>query len=207
MTFRVEVPWSDLKKAFHHAEEFWRLRCAPDLLIGGLFPNMKEITESMAAVSAAHRWAPRLGLSLSDPSVSVAVVGDGSTPRTAALAAYRSAWECHSIDPNLSRVSLDPSRAARREAAIRAVKRLHVHPYKAQEMPDPIRAEILLAVHSHAKIPDALLALAGLPRLIVAIPCCVAQVRPEGHHVLDERHDKGIWSPQNKVCCWARSAA
>jgi hypothetical protein len=203
VTFCVEVPWSFVRPTFRHAEEFWRLRCAPDLLLSGLFPNMKEITESMAAVAAAHRWAPKLGLSLGDPGVSLVVVGDGSTPRTAALAAYRSAWTCHSIDPNLSRASLKPSR----EAAIRAVRRLHVHPYKAQEMPDPIRAEILLAVHSHAKIPDALLALDRLPTLIVAIPCCVAQVRPDGYRVLDERHDKGIWSPQNKVCCWARDAS
>ena len=88
MTFCVEVPWSFVRPTFRHAEEFWRLRCAPDLLLSGLFPNMKEITESMAAFAAAHRWAPKLGLSLSDPGVAVAVVGDGSTPRTAALAAY-----------------------------------------------------------------------------------------------------------------------
>lgn len=40
-------------------------------------------------------------LSLRDRRVVVVVVGDGCTPRTAALFAHRSAWRCVSIDPEM----------------------------------------------------------------------------------------------------------
>lgn len=38
-------------------------------------------------------------LSFKDPNVLLVAVGDGVTPRTASLFAFRSAWRCVSIDP------------------------------------------------------------------------------------------------------------
>src|SRR6185295_14541542 len=46
-----EIAMSDHR----HINEFFRLDCAPDLLRLRLFPNSKEITESMAAYHAV-RW-------------------------------------------------------------------------------------------------------------------------------------------------------
>lgn len=36
-----------------------------------------------------------------DNTVKFVSVADGSTPRTAAVVAYRTQWECHSVDPQL----------------------------------------------------------------------------------------------------------
>src|SRR5579872_7431860 len=45
--------------ALRYLNEFTKLKCAPDLLAWGLFPNAKEITESLGAYNAIRkhiRW-------------------------------------------------------------------------------------------------------------------------------------------------------
>src|SRR6188474_1758259 len=64
-----------------YLDQFLALRCAPDLIASGVFPNAKEITESMAAVRALWRNAR---VDRHDPRVAAICVGDGVTPRTAA---------------------------------------------------------------------------------------------------------------------------
>ena len=73
------VPFS-----MRYLDEFCcRLNCGPHLLELGIFPNVKEIAESMAAFEAYRlyfgKWVPK------DKTVSVIAVADGSSPRTASL--------------------------------------------------------------------------------------------------------------------------
>ncbi|CAF4573016.1 unnamed protein product, partial [Rotaria magnacalcarata] len=78
----------------------------------GLFPNAKEITESYAVWAALRRFIFSRFEKSSSKSIdsipstdhrqnAIIVVGDGMTPRTAALCAYltKGLWQCYSIDP------------------------------------------------------------------------------------------------------------
>lgn len=104
-------------KKFRYVDEFLGLRCAPELLEMRLFPNGKEITESMSAYSAARKYVSCLpGFALNDPNVSVICVGDGHQPRTATLFAMRTAWSTYSVDPLLTVAESD------QEAVIRGIK-------------------------------------------------------------------------------------
>jgi hypothetical protein len=49
--------------------ELTQLRCAPDVLASGYFPNAKEITESMSAYEVVRRHLWSAGFSPSDSSV------------------------------------------------------------------------------------------------------------------------------------------
>ena len=75
--------------------------CGRHLLGLGLFPDAKEITESMACLQAATEHLPET-VRLADSDVVALVIGDGRTPRTAALLAMRSKWSVISIDPALT---------------------------------------------------------------------------------------------------------
>lgn len=69
---------------------------------------MKEITESVAAYVHASKLV--FSQPVDPPSQGVIrdaifCVGDGSTPRSAAMfALYYPSWECYSIDPQLKEV-------------------------------------------------------------------------------------------------------
>ena len=170
--------------------EFITLKCAPDMLAMKLFPNAKEISESFAAFEAVRRHLQELHLG--DPHITMIAVGDGGTPRTAATFAFRSNWICHSIDPNLKGGKLRWNNIAR----------LTLHPDKARYV-EPIKCPstaVVVAVHSHADLREAIL-VANAPRIVViSIPCCVPQklsVPPDKRYV-----DKAIISPKNEVLIW-----
>ena len=67
-----------------YVDTFLGWHCGQQLLAMGLFPGSitQEISESMACLAAA---TGRAGLDIKDDSVLCVVVGDGRTPRTAAL--------------------------------------------------------------------------------------------------------------------------
>ena len=121
-----------------YLDEFVGLTCAPDLLALRVFPNAKEITESMAAYHAvrSHLWRT---FKPGDSSVTLVAVGDGCTPRTAALFAMRTAWTCHSVDPRL-------------RATDWAVRRLTCWPNKIEDVARVAERAIIVAVHSHADL-------------------------------------------------------
>jgi hypothetical protein len=68
-------------------DELVRLGCAPELLSMKLFPDSKEITESMAMFNAVRQLE---GFEQEGEEVDgIVCVGDGMSPRTAALFAFR----------------------------------------------------------------------------------------------------------------------
>lgn len=176
-------------------DEFIRQRCASDMLKLRVFPNAKEITESMAAYAAVRELANRgvLPFNLSTHGVALLAVGDGHTPRTGALFAFRSAWDCYSVDPAL----------ARRAHEFAAVRRLICLPGKVENM-EPIACEhaVVAAVHSHAQLADAVRIMrpASGKVTVVAMPCCVPQWLPEQPNA--EYQDLGIWSAERTVRVW-----
>lgn len=72
------------------------------------YPNDKEVTEAMAAyVHTEKAIMPHMTESPSQGALRdvILCIGDGSTPRSAALfALHFPSWECYSIDPQLREV-------------------------------------------------------------------------------------------------------
>jgi hypothetical protein len=170
-----------------YADDFWALSCAPDLLTNGLFPNFKEMTESFAAYHAVRRHIP---FDPQDGDVTVAVIGDGNTPRTAATFAFRSAWQCISIDPRLKQTSW-PIR--RLECIAKRIENVGKRAFKKL---------VVVAPHSHAPLDAALEVFSAKGRHVVALPCCVDQIIP-GRPIPDLKYDDwGIWSPARAVMVW-----
>lgn len=185
-----------------YLDEFIGLKCSADMLAAGLFPNSKEVTESFAAYYALRHVRPVLDLS--DPGITLYCIGDGTQPRTAATFAFRSAWQCHSIDPRLKVVGKHPR-----------VQRLHCHAWTDREFVQSHTAEtfaslcpvVVVAVHNHGSL-DPLVHVISSPQIVVvSIPCCVEQtittpgtgekIRPDR-----EYQDMGIWSPKRTVKIW-----
>jgi hypothetical protein len=80
-----------------YMDEFIRLSCAPELLQLRVFPDAKEISESMGALDAVRR---NCNFIFNEDDL-VICVRDGSTPRTATLFALMTNMQIVSIDPAL----------------------------------------------------------------------------------------------------------
>lgn len=102
--------------------------------------------------------------------------------------AYRSAWQCHSVDPAL-RTSKDWP-----------VKRLTVHKKKIENFHIKAEKLVLVAVHSHASLIVADINCQAPRKLILAMPCCVPQELTR--HPDRESKDFGVWSPHNTWRVW-----
>ena len=100
-------------------DRFLSLDCGHELLRLGLFPNAQEISESMACLQAAIEHLQGV-VSLSDNDVVALVVGDGRTPRTAALLAMRTRWTVLSVDPALEGLLPTGEVEAQAEARVEA---------------------------------------------------------------------------------------
>lgn len=178
-----------------YLDEFFRLRCAPDILVSGVFNcnnPAKEISESMAVFNAVRRT---IGDNrLREGFLDVVSVGDGSTPRTATIFAYRSKARCFSIDP------------LAKEEYEGKVERLHIIKKPIEQVRWGNWTEtILVACHSHADLTVA--ARIIKPTVIVAMECCVPQVltvEPNYPKVLSYReyHDWGVWSDKRGIKVW-----
>jgi hypothetical protein len=183
----------DSKQGTRYINEMMTCSCFPDLLRLKIFPNGKEITESCSAYNFFRQYYKEFDFS--DPDVTIISVGDGCTPRTAGLFAFRSNWECISIDPNLkwsNTSSYDFTAKVKRLTCIRerieGCKNIH------------FKKLALVHVHSHASLEISCNKFTADKRIVLAMPCCVPQVRerlPDFSYV-----DESIWSPQNKINVW-----
>lgn len=171
-----------------YMEHFITSRCAPDMLALDLFPNCKEITESWGTFEATKYLGD--GYEWNNPDVVAVVVGDGAKPRTAATVAFRTAWEAVSVDPKLAPRRYD-------------VKRLKLIREKVEdvELRFPGKNVVIMAPHSHARLPDSVRAIKEAEQLaVIAIQCCV----PLKLGVLPDisYRDKYMWTPENLVKVW-----
>lgn len=168
-------------------DEFIALKCAPELI--PYFPNSKEITESMAVFGAVRKCGKWPGI-LADSEVTCVVPGDGVSPRTGVIAAYRSRWDVHSVDPMLRERTNLP-------------KRLTLHRCKVQDFCISChKTAVILSTHSHALLDDTIRACHGWNKMIViALQCCVPMT--VGNQVpYREWRDGGVFSPENRIKLW-----
>lgn len=86
-------------------------------------------------------------LLFSDSNVLLVAVGDGVTPRTAALFAFRSNWQCVSIDP------------AMRSGPWDSVDKLTTYRARVQDIQIPVQSHqrvVVVMWHCHTSLSDAL---------------------------------------------------
>ena len=171
-----------------YLDEFLQLRCAPDIIEMGLFPNAKEITESFAIWAAIRRHIfPQLSTSTSpvdNRQNAIIVVGDGMTPRTAALCAYltKGLWQCFSIDPMLQYDTYTDMIFLHRRSTTTAdhckewtsIRGLRMARAKIQAVSIQCRQAIVVMMHAHVSIEDAIAAVDTSEGIvgIVTCPCC-----------------------------------
>ena len=184
----MAIAYKDIRHFLKYLNDLMACKCFPDLLEEGIFPNAKELTESMAVFHFC-RWHLADRFPLGDKSVTLFSVGDGRTPRTAALFAYRTAWTCYSIDPNLN---TQRSYRARRLVLVKK---------KIEDFKIDVERAVIVAVHSHAPLDVAVEHINARDKVVIAIPCCVPQEIP-GYPPDLEYVDHAIWSEKNLVRVW-----
>lgn len=175
-----------------YADELLQCHCAVDLLGLELFPNFKEITESFAAYNAVrkHLWTP-CRLFPSDESITLISVGDGGTPRTGATFAFRTRWQCLSVDPVLNEAKF-----------ANKINRLQLIQDRLENVAKlgPYGRAVVVAVHAHVGLDVIVNSIAAERLALVAIPCCTPQTLDQPPD--EEYDDWGIWSPQRCVKVW-----
>ena len=178
-----------------YANEFLSLKCSVDMMLLKLFPNFKEITESFSAYNAARKYLWRRGFKPEDNDVHCFIVGDGHTPRTGATFAFRTAWQCISIDPLLN--PNFQNQITRLECWSKPVEDITNVPQ--------FKKAVIVAVHSHANLDGAVQKICGTTEFdqlaIISMPCCVPQTikdwEPEYQYT-----DYAVWSPMRTVKIW-----
>lgn len=159
-----------------------------------MFPNCKEISESVAAYRAVAEYLvdhPGPDLQVAGNAVAICVA-DGSSPRTAALFSLLTPQEAHSVDP-----AIHPRFHS--EENLVPFGRLKCHPCTAEEFCVQLGKSapsqrlpplvIIAAVHSHVMLEDYVphirMHFSRSRVVLVAIPCCVDQrlILPSSRHL------------------------
>ncbi|CAI5746753.1 unnamed protein product [Peronospora destructor] len=151
-----------------------KLHCASALLDHGLFPDAKEITESMAMFNAVRRYIEPLGRNKGTSQQKngkhdgIVVVGDGNTPRTAAMFAFRMrGWTSYSVDPAME------DGTSERSKGWADVSNLVVMRNKIEDVRIALRRTIVVLVHAHVTLEQALSAVQAEQICgVVTLPCC-----------------------------------
>ncbi|CAF1141919.1 unnamed protein product [Adineta ricciae] len=203
-----------------YLDEFLRLRCAPDLISMGIFPNAKEVTESFAIWSAIRRHIlPNLSSTSSTTGRrnAIIVVGDGMTPRTAGLCAYltKGLWQCFSIDPILQYDSYTDMAFLNRRSLTtidhcnewKATEGLRMARAKIQSVSILCRQAIVVMMHAHVTLDDAIAAINASEGIvgIVTCPCCKwgpYQQEWLGKLPHQQYKDSNLLSTKNQMNVW-----
>lgn len=193
------------KPTLRYLDEFISLRCSLDLLGLKLFPNAKEITESMAAFNAVRRnISYKAQINYDGSNISLFDIGCGQMPRTAALFAMRTKWKCYAIDPKLltytDAIPFFP------------INNLYHGQCKFEEMlfPEESRNNIFIftLVHAHIDLEEIIKFIHKYRppyAYIINIPCCEFshdEIIKKNHSLLPliaEYEDFGIHSPMRHI--------
>lgn len=166
-----------------------RLNCAPLLLEKKIYPNAKEVTESFGCFNATMQAFG--GMQACGEDKVCIVVGDGSTPRTAALFALRTRWLVYSYDPNMKDRDW-------------GIERLITVKGKTEDYPQKYDKDIVLVFpHSHASTQKVLATHTVNKdlhkRTVVWLPCCTQMGLNEP---CTSFVDTRIISPKNRFYIW-----
>ncbi|MCP4336501.1 MAG: hypothetical protein GY679_01460 [Mycoplasma sp.] len=179
-----------------------KYKSASDLLYFGLFPNGKEITESLATLRAAKEYCVN---DINQENTLFISIGDGCTPRTALTTAYYTKWDTISIDPNLRLEELTERFEERN------VERCELHKNKVEDVGDVIDKEydnvIVAMVHSHAKMKAVNEFLQRQTKInrkqnvfLIYMPCCFYEIVDQNNYDEIARYkDDDILSPKNNI--------
>jgi len=181
-------------RGYAHVSRFLGLRCAPDLLTARLFPNGKEVSESMAALNGVRTHICPGRVDINNPNVVVVSVGDGKTPRTAALFAFMTKWQCISVDPMMREIEGNTNFNGIEICNLAVIGR------KIEDISldlSDYEHVIIVGVHSHASVRAMFDGIVFNKADFIFIPCCVNQVGIG--KIVIEYEDEAIWSPENKV--------
>jgi hypothetical protein len=191
-----------------YLDEFVRLSYAPKLLSLGLFPDAKEITESMGIFNAVRRNCPFI---FEDNDLVISV-GDGSTPRTASLFSELTNMQVLSIDPALKDISKYQN-ALNLSCISDTIENAYIEQYI--DLYNSKRV-IIVAVHSHnyvrkpekgAKVSSILdVTISKLGKrikevFVAALPCC-HPLYVTGNNFIKEYKDYSIHSEHNLIRLW-----
>jgi hypothetical protein len=154
-----------------------------------LFPNAKEITETMGILNCLYHKIP-IKINRKNPNIVCYVLGDGCTPRTGATTAISSNFKVYSIDPAMKQKPV--------------ITRLEIRKCRSQEfieISQTAELSIILNVHSHADLLEFWKRIPS-PKVAIAIPCCVPQltdIEPTGSY-----KDPKIYSEKNEIVYWIK---
>ena len=181
-TFMLELPFST-----RHIDEFLGLKCMPEII--KFYPDSKEITEAMGVFSGIRKVHDVYPSIMGDPNVLCIVPGDGVSPRVGALAAYRTRWTVHSVDPAMRQ----------REHGI---ERLTLHTKKIEEMGFIYYPTVvIMSCHSHVELDEVLKTCCADRYIVIALQCCVPMKIKDKLPIYEYR-DVGIFSPENLIRIW-----
>lgn len=174
-------------KSLRYIDEFLELKSSP--LIKDFFPNAKEITESFAAFNAIRQhFLKTKKLSYTDQNVSLFSVGDGNYPRTGALFAVRTKWNCFSIDPKMN---IDKPLN---------INKLTIFKDKIENLKFNVDIAVIVGVHSHANLQATLNSITANKKYVMMMPCCVPMEL--SFSPLFEYRDDAVFSPENNIKIW-----
>jgi hypothetical protein len=169
------------------------LSSGPELLEKKLWPDAKELSESFACLEAFTRLIkPILPHPVSDKvgSCAIVAVGDGSTPRTAALFSYvlgREGWWSYAVDPQMGekpcvgsqRDSTHPQTPGGDSvhslgAGYADIQNLFVHRGPIEECVVTADTVVLVLMHAHVSLATAVACVNESAKnvYIITCPCC-----------------------------------
>jgi hypothetical protein len=191
MTARLDK----IKNPFLYVDRFLLKTKLHSLLQYKVFPNIKEISESMSAYYAVKTCLEQSGLGrtkFGDQNIKCYVVADGSMPRTGGIFVLHTNWSIYSIDPMMKNTMENK------------LDRLSCHTCTAEDFTIPESENdalsVVVAVHSHADF-NAFWQRLPSPKIGIAIPCCVEQFC-DGLSCLHEYDDDHILSAAKHIKMW-----
>ena len=148
-----------------YLDEYLQLKCSSLLLELNLFPNAGEITESFGIYNAFRRYIqPSLPTRQTSKGRNCIIcVGDGVTPRTAAVFALRlPGWEAIAIDPIMRggpAIQKDSSRQPKAVDCTQTwtkIQHLKAVRAKIQDVLIECDSAIVILLHAHVTLLDAI---------------------------------------------------
>ncbi|KAF0744762.1 hypothetical protein Ae201684_001217 [Aphanomyces euteiches] len=193
------------KISLRYLDEFiGDLKCSAKMLEWGLFPDAKEVSETMGVFNALRHVLIHMQDKASTNTFrnGIVVVGDGVTPRTAAMFAYRTKdWMCYSVDPLMKDDEEMPWNTMGNVVAIRD---------KIENVRIRLNKAIVVLVHAHVTIEQALHAIQADDIVaVLTLPCCNWYGRQE---LCFDRHpdfvydDMSILSTHREIRLWFGSS-
>ena len=180
-----------------YVNRFFSLNSAEDMMKNKLFPNVKEVTESMSFIylfeQKLYSWDESL---YKNKDVTVIVVGDGKTPRTAAMINFLTPYKTISIDPELD-TSKDWG----------YIKNLTLYKGKFEDWIEEVykrsiyfgsKPIIILYPHSHARI-DLTKRVHSTKKWVIKLECCTSDKLEFEHYCFKDEY---IMSPKNSFYIW-----